>query len=55
MNDGIWVSGHEHEIQLLLEKYPKVSRTEVVDVIDHRGPMRASVEAELEKLSTLKR
>ena len=55
MNDGQWVSSHEHELQLLLEKYPKLTRSEVVQVIDHRGPMRAPVELELERLSTLKR
>jgi hypothetical protein len=53
--DMLRVSSHEHEIQLLLEKYPKLTRTEVVQMIDRHGPMRASVESELEKLSATKR
>ena len=55
MNDLLRVSSHEHEIQLLLEKYPKLTRTEVIHVIDDRGPMRQAVEAELEKISAAKR
>jgi hypothetical protein len=55
MNDGMWVSSHEHEIRLLLEKYPKLTRTEVIHVIDHRGPTRGAVEVELERLSAMKR
>jgi hypothetical protein len=53
--DTLRVSSHEHEIQILLGKYPKLTRTEVVQVIDHRGPMRAAVETELDRLSATKR
>ena len=53
--DMLRVSSHEHEIQLLLQKYPKLTRSEVVHVIDRHGPMRAAVESELEKLSDAKR
>jgi hypothetical protein len=53
--DTLRVSSHEHEIQFLLGRYPKLSRTEVVQVIDHRGPMRAAVETELDRLSRMKR
>lgn len=49
------VSIHEHDIQLLTEKFPMLTRTEVVDVIGRKGPMRASVEAELERISATKR
>jgi hypothetical protein len=55
MNDLLRVSSHEHEIALLMEKYPKLTRTEVIQVIDHRGPMRDAVESELDRLSTVKR
>jgi hypothetical protein len=53
--DTLRVSSHEHEIQLLLDRYPKLTRTEVIQVIDHRGPMRAAVETELARLSGTKR
>ena len=55
MNEGLRVSSYEHEIQLLLEKFPKLTRTEVIQIIDREGPMRAAVESELERLSALKR
>ena len=55
MNDMLRVSSHEHEVQLLLAKYPKLSRAELMHVIDHHGPMRESVETELARLSALKR
>ena len=55
MNDVLRVTSHEHEIRLLLQKYPKLTRTEVVQVIDRRGPMRAAVETELDKISAAKR
>jgi hypothetical protein len=49
------VSSHEHEIQSLMERFPKLTRTEVADVIGRTGPMRGVVEAELEKISAAKR
>lgn len=57
MNDfgKLRVSSHEHELLLLLEKYPKLSRTEVIRAIEHYGPMRAAVEMELDRVSALKR
>jgi len=55
MNDLLRVSSHEHELELLLQKYPKLARTEVVRAIDRHGPMREAVEAELERISALKR
>ena len=55
MNDGLHVSSYEHEIALLLEKYPKLTRSEVVYVIEQHGPMRAAVELELGRISALKR
>lgn len=55
MNDILRVTSHEHEIRLLLEKYPKLTRTELVHVIDRLGPMRAAVETELDRISAAKR
>jgi hypothetical protein len=49
------VSVHEHDIQSLLGRFPKLTRTEVVDVIGRIGPMRGAVEAELERISATKR
>jgi hypothetical protein len=49
------VSVHEHEIVALQEKYPKLTRTEVLDIIGRKGPMRAQVESELERISAIKR
>ena len=49
------VSVHEHEIQALQQRFPKLTRTEVVDIIGRKGPMRAEVESELERVSATKR
>ena len=49
------VTLHEHDLQHLMERYPKLSRTEISDIIRRCGPMRAAVEDELEKVSRLKR
>lgn len=49
------VSVHEHEITALQVKYPKLTRTEVVDIIGRKGPMRTEVESELERISAIKR
>jgi uncharacterized protein (DUF433 family) len=45
----------EDEVQELLERFPKLSRTEITDVISRTGPMRSAVEAELSSISRLKR
>ena len=49
------VSVHEHEITALQVKYPKLTRTEVMDIVGRKGPMRAEVESELERISGIKR
>ena len=54
-NHDQWVSVHEHEIYALMEKYPKLTRTEVVDVIGRCGPTRTAVEEELARVSAGKR
>ena len=54
-SDWLRVSVHEHEIQSLMEQYPKLTRTEVVDVIGRQGPVRSAVESELQRLSSAKR
>ena len=53
--DLLRVSVHEHDVQELLGAYPKLSRTEVMDVIARNGPIRSAVESELEKISATKR
>ena len=54
-NEGPRVSVHEHEIQSLQDLYPKLTRTEIVDLITRTGPIRGAVEAELERISATKR
>jgi len=54
-SDWLRVSVHEHDIQLLMGQYPKLTRTEVVDVIGRHGPFRTAVESELERISAAKR
>ena len=49
------VTLHEHEVQSLMEEFPKLTRTEISDIVTRHGPMRGDVEAELEKVSRLKR
>ena len=53
--DMLRVTLHEHEVQSLMEQFPKLTRTEISDIVTRQGPMRAAVEAELEKISRLKR
>ena len=53
--DALRVSSHDHEIQLLLAKYPMMTRAELMHIIDHHGPMLEAVELELTRLSALKR
>lgn len=54
-DQALRVSVHEHEIKALQERYPKLTRTEVMDIIGRTGPMRAEVESELERISAIKR
>ncbi len=49
------VTTHEHDMQSLMSQYPKLTRTEISDIVTRHGPMRATVEAELESVSRLKR
>jgi hypothetical protein len=37
-----------------MQRFPKLSRTEIADVITRNGPMRESVEEELQRISTRK-
>ena len=53
--NNLRVSVHEHEIQALQERYPKLTRSEVLDIIGRKGPMRDEVESELERISAIKR
>jgi hypothetical protein len=45
----------EQDIQELMLRFPKLSRTEICDIITRDGPMRDHVETELERLSRNKR
>jgi hypothetical protein len=45
----------EQDILELMDRFPKLSRTEISDVITRDGPMRGTVESELERLSNGKR
>jgi hypothetical protein len=49
------VSLLEQDINELMSRYPKLSRTEICDVITREGPMRNTVEAVLDRLSNGKR
>jgi hypothetical protein len=39
----------------LMERFPKLARTEIADVIQRHGPMRETVEEELYRISSGKR
>lgn len=41
----------EDEVRELLERFPKLTRTEITDVISRTGPMRSAVETELMRIS----
>ena len=49
------VTLQEHEVQSLMEQFPKLTRSEISDIVTHHGPMRAAVEIELTRVSSLKR
>ena len=53
--NNLRVSSHEHDISELQERYPKLTRSEVLDIIGRKGPMRDEVESELERISAIKR
>ena len=44
----------EPELQELMHRFPKLSRTEISDVISRYGPMRFDVETELTLISSRK-
>jgi hypothetical protein len=45
---------HEWDIVELMNAYPKLSRTEVMDAVAKYGPLRVDVEAALSRLSERK-
>jgi len=45
----------EDEVLELMMRFPKLSRTEIADVISRTGPMRTAVEIELARISHFKR
>jgi len=58
MNDqsGKWlrVTLSDASLQELMQMYPKLTRTEIADVISRSGPMREIVEEELQRISARK-
>jgi hypothetical protein len=54
-NNMLRVSLHEQDMSSLMEKYPKLTRTEISDVIMKHGPLRSIVEGQLELISARKR
>jgi hypothetical protein len=54
-NEMLRVTLHEHDVQSLMDEYPKLTRTEISDIVSRHGPMRAVVEAELTRISAVKR
>jgi hypothetical protein len=54
-SDWLRVTLHEQDLKGLMEAYPKLTRTEIADVITRRGPMRDAVEKELTRISKAKR
>jgi len=49
------VSLQEPDVRDLMDQFPKLTRTEIADVITREGPLRHRVEAELARLSDGKR
>ena len=49
------VTLHEEDLRSLMEQFPKLSRTEISDVVMNHGPMRSDVERQLEIVSARKR
>ena len=49
------VTLQERDLAELMAQFPKISRTEICDVVARFGPMRLAVERELERISAGKR
>lgn len=56
-DSGKWlrVMLNDASLKDLMDKYPKLARTEIADVISRHGPMLSDVEAELLRISAWKR
>jgi hypothetical protein len=58
MNDesGKWLRVNVTDVSLkeLMDRFPKLARTEISDVISRHGPMREVIEEELRRLSSRK-
>ena len=54
-NGMLRVTLHEGDMRSLMERYPKLTRTEISDVITKHGPLRVAVEGELARISSNKR
>ena len=54
---GKWlrVTLNDGTMRELMEKFPKLTRTEISDVVSSHGPMRDAVEQELQRISGRKR
>jgi len=54
---GRWlrVTLSDASLKELMERFPKLVRTEIADVIERHGPMREAVEEELYRISAGKR
>ena len=48
------VTLHEDDMRSLMNEFPKLSRTEISDIVMNFGPMRRDVEAQLETISARK-
>lgn len=55
VEDVLRVTLHGTEVLSLMARYPKLTRTEITDVVTRVGPLRVDVERELHRLSSLKR
>jgi hypothetical protein len=53
--EALRVTLQDHDLCDLLERFPKLSRTEIADAVMRAGPMRSRVERELARLSDQKR
>ena len=53
-NRDLRISVKEGDVLDLMGRFPKLTRTEIVDVIGRAGPIREDVEMELRRLSARK-
>jgi len=55
-DSGKWlrVTLNDSSLKELMDRFPKLARTEIADVITHHGPMREVVEEELQRISSRK-